>query len=198
MSLAKHFARKLDELWKRRTATLRATVIPRGVGQPAKFTRQVRERLINDLLDDATHLLLKRHGRAEFKRVIVRRQLKQLKGHGLLNRADNLLNWAESHLAGPIVYSFWRGNKCLYVGKGKNWRRLRSYGRSAYLHAQCIEVFQVASKSQLGKAECLATHLFEPRDKKVKPAKVKWGKSCPICKKHDEVRMSLKALFKMK
>jgi hypothetical protein len=84
------------------------------------------------------------------------------------------------------------------VGKGKSWRRLRSYDRSAYLHAQCIEVFEITSKSQLGKAECLATHLFEPRDQKVKPAKVKWGKACPICRKHDDVRDKLKTLFKMK
>ena len=198
MALAKQFARKLDNLWRRRTASLRATVIPRGVGQPPKFTRQVRESLINDLLDDATNLLLKKHGRAEFKKVVLRRKLKQMKGLGLLKRARNLLNWAESRIDGPIVYAFWRGNRCLYVGKGESWKRLRSYDHSAYLNAQCIEVFQVTSRSQLGKAECLATHLFNPRDKKVKPAKVKWGKACPICRRHDDVRDKLKTLFKMK
>jgi len=66
------------------------------------------------------------------------------------------------------------------------------------LQATCAEVFCVAGQSQLGKAECLATHLFNPRDNKMKASKVKWGKACPICKKHDQVRRDLKALFKMK
>jgi hypothetical protein len=92
MALEKQFARKLDALWRRRTASLRATVIPRGVGQPPKFTRQVREGFINDLLDDATALLLKKHGREEFNKVVVARRLKQMKGYGLLKRAENLLD----------------------------------------------------------------------------------------------------------
>jgi len=198
MALEKKFARKLDDLWRRRTASLRATVIPRGVGQPPRFTRQVREGLINDLLDDATQLLLRKYGWEAFSKVVASRRLKQMKGHGLLSRAKNLLSWAESKIDGPIIYAFWRGSKCLYVGKGNTWKRLRSYDHSAYLNAQSIEVFQITSKSQLGKAECLATHLFEPRDKKVKPAKVKWGKACPICRRHDNVRNQLKTLFKMK
>jgi hypothetical protein len=199
MSLAKHFSNKLEDLWKRRTAELRALVIPRGVGQPPKFSRQVRQRYINHLLDDASKILLKRDGWSEFRKIAPHRRLWQIKGHGLLNRGSNLLKWAETKLPGPIVYTFWRGRKCLYVGKGGTWKRLHSYEKSAYLlQANCIEVFLVTNKSQLGKAECLATHLFQPRDEKVKPAKEKWGKACPICRKHDAIRDELNSLFKMK
>ena len=199
MALAKHFSNELESLWKRRTAELRSLVIPRGAGQPTKFSRQLRDRLINRLLDDATKILLSREGRSEFHAVAPRRRLWQIKGHGLLKRGGNLLDWAEAKLKGPIVYVFWKGKRCLYVGKGETWKRLRSYEKSAYIvQSTCIEVFLVPSKSQLGKAECLATHLFEPRDKKVKPAKAKWGKECPICQKHDVIRDELNTLFKMK
>lgn len=62
MSLQKQFSRKLDYLWNRRTADLRSLVIPRGVGKPANFTRKLRDKLINDLMIDATQLLLRREG----------------------------------------------------------------------------------------------------------------------------------------
>lgn len=94
MALTKQFSNRLDSLWKRRTATLRALVVPRGVGQPPKFSRQVRDRLINDLLDDATKLLLEQEGHTEFKTVAPHRRLMQIRGHGLLKRGSNMLKWA--------------------------------------------------------------------------------------------------------
>jgi hypothetical protein len=199
MALAKQFVRKLDNLWTRRTSELRAMVIPRGVGKPTAFSRQLRERLINRLLDDATKLLLRREGKKEFFEVVSQRHLRQIKGRGLMQRGRNLISWARAKFSTPIIYSFWKGKKCLYVGKAANWRRLRGYERSAYLlGASAVEIFTVGSKSQLCKAECLATHLFAPRDLKVKPARVKWGKACPICRKHDRVHRELKMLFKIK
>jgi len=154
--------------------------------------------MINRLLDQATVLLIRRKGHSEFREIAPERRLRQIKGGGVAKRAEDMLNWA-LRLSGPIIYCFWKGNRCLYVGKGATWKRLKNYEKSAYLlQATCIEVFLVKSKSQLGKAECLATHLFEPRDKKIKPARSKWGKACPICQKHDAIRGELKALFKMK
>ncbi|HUT58966.1 MAG TPA: hypothetical protein VNA25_14050 [Phycisphaerae bacterium] len=85
------------------------------------------------------------------------------------------------------------------MGKGLTWRRLRRYDKSAYLKdATRLEVFLIKGKSQLAKAECLATHMFRPRDNRMKPAKAKWGKACPICKKHDLIRRELATLFRMK
>lgn len=197
MSLAKQFSNKLEALWKRRTAELRSIVIPQGVGQPLAFSPQVRDRLINDLLDDASEILVKRDARAEFKKTYQSRHLKKIKGHGLLKRGKNLVSWAGSSLKGPIIYAFWSGSKCLYLGKGKSWRRLKNYDKSAYLlSANSVEVFCISTKNQLGKAECLATHLFEPRDNQVKAARVKWGKECPVCREHDRVRDKLKDLFR--
>jgi hypothetical protein len=120
-------------------------------------------------------------------------------GCGRSSCRAGLVEWAEAKLDGPIIYVFWRGKCCLYVGKGITSRRLRNYRKSAYLlQATRVEVFEITHRSQLACAECLATHLFRPRDNRVKAAKVKWGKSCPICKQHDAVRSELRDLFRMR
>lgn len=199
MALASQFLKKLDQLWKRRTEELRSLVVPRGGGQPLRFTRERRDRLIDEALSFATSVLLKRQGHRAFNKVVNRRRLRQIKGRGVLDRAERLLDWARAKLRGPIVYAFWRKRKCLYVGKGNSWKRLRHYARSIYIReATCIEVFQIAGKSQLAKAECLATHLFRPRDNINMAAEVRWGKVCPICERHDQIRAELKTIFKMK
>ncbi len=199
MSLSKQFNRKLDDLWHRRTAELRALVIPRPQGKLAGFSKRIREKHTVALLETATRILLRRKGRKEFSNVVDRKTTRFIKGHGLNSRYDHLIDWAKKTLPGPIVYSFWRGKKCLYVGKGLSWRRLTRYDKSAYLMlATRLTVFCIHGKSNLAKAECLATHLFEPWDEKMKPPKAKWGKACPVCKKHDRIRKELMALFRMK
>jgi hypothetical protein len=199
MSEAKQFSRKLEELWNRRTTTLRSHVIPRGRGKALGFTKAVRTRLIGDLLDVASRILIRREARSEFDVVKRGRRLRRIKGRGLLARGNETISWAESALRGPIVYSFWRGSRCLYVGKGNSWTRLKAYAKSAYLkEADSIEVHLIKGKSQLGKAECLATHLFNPRDNKVRAARIKWGKACPVCRKHDMIRRELLGLFKLR
>ena len=199
MALTKQFSNKLNDLWKRRTATLRALVIPQGVGKPTTFTKKVRDRLIVSLLEDASRILVKRDGKSEFLKVKRHRHLRTIKGHGINKRAERMLNWARTKLTGPIIYSFWKGRNCLYVGKGESWRRLKNYDKSIYLkEADSIEVYCITTQGNLGKAECLATHLFEPRDNKVKAAKTKWGKSCPICRKHDQMREELANIFRIK
>ncbi|MCJ7543601.1 MAG: hypothetical protein MUP47_03380 [Phycisphaerae bacterium] len=198
MSLEKQFNRTLDGLWQRRTAELRALVTPQGRGRHSVFTKRVRKKYVGRLLDVATRLLVRREGKRGFNRVVERRLLRFVRGRGLDSRLTHLLNWAKRKCPGPIVYAFWRAKKCLYVGKGASWRRLRHYDKSAYLiQATCLEVFCIHGKSHLAKAECLATHLFRPRDQKIKPARQRWGKACPICRKHDRIRKDLHALFKM-
>jgi len=199
MSLTNQFSKKLDDLWKRRTVEVRALVIPRDIGQPKKFSSVIKKQLIDDLLECATTILVKKEGKKEFNRVTSKRKLRKINGHGLLDRGNKLVKWAKFEFNGPIVYAFWRRQKCLYVGKGASWKRLRNYKKSAYLRdASHIEVFGIHGKSHLGKAECLAAHLFNPRDNEYKPAKFIWGKVCPICEKHDQIYDELHLLFKMR
>lgn len=198
MSLQREFLDRLDELWERRTAKLRNAVVPHGRGKLPKFTHDVRESLVNDLLDTASAILT-RDAKALLDDIVVGRKLLHIRGWGNRQRGERLSDWVYYELSGPIVYMFWKGDRCLYVGKGRNPSRLYNYERHIYIReADCVEVLFVRSKSYLAQAECLATHLHDPSDKRAQPARVRWGKKCPICKEHDFVRSEIKGLFKMR
>lgn len=91
MALAKQFSRKLDQLWKRRIAEFRALVVPMH-GALLKFTRKRRDKIINEVLGLASRIVLKIEGHSEFDKVVLRRRLRMIKGHGLLDRGDNLIS----------------------------------------------------------------------------------------------------------
>ncbi|MFY9342457.1 MAG: hypothetical protein WAT39_08200 [Planctomycetota bacterium] len=196
MALHTQFHRKLDHLWKRQTENLRALIKPKP-GMPLAFTRKTRNRLIGDLLELATAVLLRRLARRAFHDTFVKRRLFHLRGRGRLARGESLVSFAKS-LPGSIVYAFWQGNRCLYVGKGRKASRLVSHRKSYGREADAVEVFLVRSKSYLPRAECLATHLFEPRDLAIRPSRAAWGKRCPVCARHDRVRRELYGLFAMR
>jgi hypothetical protein len=200
LALTTAFLRVLDEALERRTEQLRRQVVSGGQGAPKKYTRKIRDKLKRKILRAATDVLVNERAGAEFARKVAKRSLRYINGFGIQDRFDRLYSWARRKIRGPIVYAFWRGKKCLYVGKGKSYRRLKHYDKSVYLwHSDAIEVWQIKSKSQLPAAECLAIHLFKPRDnKQKKAAKVKWGKRCPICKTHDDVASDIGALLRLK
>ena len=199
MALKTNFVRVLDDAVGRRTEQLRRLVVSPNQGAPKKYTRTVRDSLKKRILLAASAVLVNEHSETELARTVVHRRLRFIKGFGLTDRLDRLYSWAERKLDGPVGYAFWRGKKCLYVGKGKSYRRLKHYDKSVYLwHATALEVWQIKSKNRLPRSECLAIHLFNPRDnKQKKAAKVKWGKVCPICKRHDEIASTTSSLLRL-
>lgn len=196
MALNTQFLRKLDQLWKRQTENLRSLIKPKP-GKPLAFTRATRNRLIAQLLELATQVLLRRSARHAFQETYVKRRLFHLRGHGPRARGDSLVTFTKT-LSGPIVYAFWKGKNCLYVGKGKKPSRLKSHRKSYGREADSVVVYFVRSRSFLPKAECLATHMLEPRDLAVRPSRVAWGKQCPVCARHDQIRRELFGLFAMR
>ena len=198
MALAKQFEKELNKLLNRRTAHLRS-LLRKQAGAPLTFSKKVREQGINRLQEIASAILCKARARDELRHVTRVLRQRRIKGHGVNKRFERIVRWAEKLPGGPVVYSFWRGKRCLYVGKGKSWRRLNGYQKSIYLkEATNLKIRLVTSKSQLPKAECLEVHLFEPRDNKIKAARKKWGKACPICKVHDRIRSELLAMFRLR
>ncbi len=198
MALRTEFLSRLRRLMERRTDAIRRIVIP-SKGIPKKMDRKIRDRLRVDLLDSASQILVKESAKKEFKKLISRRRLHFISGWGIENRFSDLYSFARRNLKGPIIYSFWKGRKCLYVGKGKSHRRLRGYRNSHYLiAADSVRVRSVKSRNKLPSAECLAVHLFNPTKNTNKPAKVKWGRKCPICKRHDELKSDLDSLLRLK
>lgn len=198
MSLSTEFERRLDALWFRRTAALRSLVNKRP-GRRSDLSKPLREKAIADLQDLATEILCRGLAKREMGKLTRYRRRRHLVGRGLKARYERIVSWAEQHLDGPIIYSFWRGRRCLYVGKATTWHRLKSYRKSVYLlQASTLKVHAIQGGSQLSKAECLATHLFSPRDNAVKAARKKWSKLCPVCAVCRQIRGELRALFRMR
>lgn len=195
MAVLKTFERKLNDLWTRRTRTLRAAVGLKAQGREKSWSPSIRQKGINELIDLTSQVLLG-PAKKEVRRIVRRRLLRKLSGRGAEKKFERMIGWART-IRGPIIYTFWRGKTCLYVGKSAKWSRLMNYSNSLYMRdADAIRVFQIKNRSQLPKAECLLIHLLKPRKNKQKAARVKWGKACPICKTHDLLRDQLKVIFR--
>lgn len=182
----------------RRTQEIRRIIVP-GIGAPKLFSKLIRDKLRKEMLLSAVQILTRRRAKKDFQNLVVRRNLRFIKGWGIVDRFDRTYSWAEKSLHGPIVYSFWRGSKCLYVGKGKNYKRLRDYKKSFYIYkATQLEVWQIKNKKSLPSAECLAQHLFLPHYNEYKAATKKWTSKCPICRRRHNLRTELNSLLALK
>ena len=198
MAYATEFLHVLNQAVERRIESIKRIVIA-GPGAPKKLDKKIRNKLRALLLDSASRILVREKAKRELRKLILRKRLRHIAGYGIDGRFDHIYEWARMKVRGPIVYAFWNGKKCLYVGKGKSHKRLKGYKKSYYLKAaDCLEVWQVASKNRLASAECLAIHLFNPRDNEKKAAKVKWGRKCPVCKRHDALKEELDYLLRLK
>jgi len=130
VALKTAFLRVLDDALERRTGQLRRLVVSPNQGAPKKYTRTVRDRLKRRILFAASAVLVNEHAEEEFATLIVKRRLRFIKGFGITDRFDRIYGWAQRKFDGPIVYAFWHRKKCLYVGKGKSYRRLKHYEKS--------------------------------------------------------------------
>jgi hypothetical protein len=197
MALLKQFDKKLTDLWHHRIANIESLVRKR-VGRPKSFSVKRRDKGITELEDLADKILTKQGAKEELAGITTYTKRHYIRGHGVMKRGENMVSWA-SALPGIIVYSFWRKRRCLYVGKGGKWTRLRSYNKSFYLkEATVVKVRGITSKSYTGQAECLSKHLYKPRDNVNEPAKGKWSKACPVCKAKKQIRTSLRSLFRLR
>ncbi|MGC9261430.1 MAG: hypothetical protein ACP5I8_15300, partial [Phycisphaerae bacterium] len=64
--------------------------------------------------------------------------------------------------------------------------------------ADQVTVRVLRRRSDLAKAECLATHLFNPSGNGIGPAKQKYGKKCPVCWAKNEIKRDIEALFRLR
>lgn len=198
MALVKDFERELNDLWHRRTANV-LSLVKTHRGRPKGFTKKHRERGIREVQDIAERILGRQGAREELRQVTAYQRRRQIRGRGLDARFSCIIQWAQDNLRGAIIYSFWNRNRCLYVGKGKSWRRLCAYRRSVYLkEATSVRVRGITSPSHLAKAECLSVHLFGPRDNSVRASKPKYAKGCPICHARLAIRDELRTLFRLR
>ncbi len=198
MALRKTFERKLAVLVHRRTDRL-SGLIQQKRGPRKSFTKRHREEGIAELQDLAEQILCKDLVHGRLKSITAGVRFTMLGGRGIEERFQRMCAWAEENLHGPIIYSFWRGKRCLYVGKGGSWRRLRAYRRDVLLQrATRLHARMVPGKSHVSMAECMSIHVHNPKHNINKSSKPKYSKRCPICKANREIRDELRALFRIK
>lgn len=173
---------------------------------PEKYRRhQYRDKrkstlkdLSKELLELGLDIQIKKTASKELQGLIKDKIKYNIKGYGN-KKESNFTSWIKSEIEGkgPHIYSWWKGNKCLYVGKGGDKGRLSSYKKSKYLiiKGTTIKVSFTKHDSEVPAAECLAWHLYKPLDNINKPGSMKWGKKCPICELKKELKKQIDELL---
>lgn len=126
MAINTQIRRKLDKIWRRWTAPLLRDLGMLKQGPPLRFDRRIRDREIEELLEMVTRKICKEQAWRELKRSARKPRLHRFRGFGWRERSRRMLLWADGLRDGPMIYSFWKGRKCLYVGKGGASGRLRA------------------------------------------------------------------------
>ena len=85
-------------------------------GPRKDFTKRHREDGIAELQNLAEQILRKDVVPGRLKAITAGTRRTMLGGRGIEERFKRMCVWAEQNLHGPIIYSFWRGKRCLYVG----------------------------------------------------------------------------------
>jgi hypothetical protein len=117
LALTTKFLRALDKTLERRTDQLRRLIVPSNQGAPMKYTKKIRDKMKKKLLLAASAVLVHEHADKEFAKAAGDKHLRFITGFGIQDRFDRIYRWARRVSDGPIIYAFWRGKKCLYVGK---------------------------------------------------------------------------------
>jgi len=169
----------------------------RRAGQDHAWTRKYREERIQKLLSIAEKILLVK-AKEKLDRYRHSRKLKKICGPKQ-ERGDQIYGWAKDNFPrGPILYAFWKKERCIYVGIGESYNRISNYKKSKYLdrsEANSLEVWSVSGKSYLHLVECLASHIYHPKENILKPKKSKYSKTCFICQAKKNIHRSLHSLL---
>jgi predicted nucleic acid-binding Zn ribbon protein len=61
-----------------------------------------------------------------------------------------------------------------------------------------IDIYTIHRKSEVGKAECLAVHRFDPKQNRNRPSMRKYTKKCPICQATKQIDDELRDIFRLR
>lgn len=187
----------LRKMWKRRSASLLRDLGVKKPGPIPTFSRRYREAQIKSI-----QLIVYRSMRKELKSWVknttTRRSvfLNGIAGGQKWEVLRNRLHRYEKQR--NLVYVFWRGKKCLKVGRSEiGLKRIEQQkGSALFQKARRVVVFFPSGglKRSVPALECALTHLYniEPP---IKPSKKKWRERCPLCKKRSWVKKKIRAWF---
>jgi hypothetical protein len=204
LALATQFEQELYGLFHRRTTWLRKAIGKHRPGRPHEFTRKSVIPRLQDLSEIAAEIITGRRAKKEFRKAIEDKrqwQAKRGKGWDRYAKKESFRRWYERHIgSNNCVYVFWSDKTCEYVG-----RTIHGHGRPVgwftvfwFHRVTRIDIYTVHRKSEVGKAECLAIHMFAPRQNQNLPSIQKYTKKCPICEAIREINYELGNVFRLR
>jgi hypothetical protein len=113
------FEKSLNKLFQERTYSLRKNLGLKIRGNKPVITRKKINKTIIELQDLASVILAKGVAKREFNQNSGKKKGKKVKGHGWRKQKQNFDSWLQEHFSSTVnlVYVFWKGKKCLYVGR---------------------------------------------------------------------------------
>lgn len=203
MSHQRLFNRRLDRLYEKKTAWLRTALTKAPPGPIPNLTKPKRERGIKELRRIASDALAKKMAKRAFERSVARKKTWKTKGRGIGEKRKGFRAWLVREGIDPKsgkVYVFWHKKKCLYVGRttGKGARPIHHFKRAWFGGTTRIDVYIIPRQSDVPRLECLGVHRFHPTRNKVRAAKEKWTKRCPLCSLHKRIKNEVRDIFRFR
>jgi len=202
MSKSVEFNKTLLRLFEHRSDWLLHVIGKRRPGAPPAFGRKKLQRAIQNLQTIASASLASKLAKTEFANAVVgKKKAWHVRGRGAEGKRSVFNKWFEEHIPyRSVIYVFWKGRRCLYVGKTRHGRGRPSahFDRNWFSRVTRIDVYAVKGKRSLPSMECLAIHRFQPSKNKNKAQSAKWTKKCPLCRVHRSIKSGVESIFKRK
>ena len=186
MKYAKEFVKELDELYHRRTNWLRSVLKIKKPGPPPTISRKIVDKGINKLKDLASNAFSYKLMKKEFDQHVKGKKWCLVKGRGVEEKKRQFKKWYSQKVGDPknCIYSFWgKDQECLRFGRtiaGKG-RPSGHFDKYWFPKVRRVTIWPIKNKREVPKLECLAIHAYQPPFNKIKAAKKKWTKKCPLC-----------------
>lgn len=203
MSKKGEFISELNKLYRRRTHWLRSAIGERVPGPPPTFTRKTVDNGIRRLQGIASEAYANALAKEQFAQYAPMKRAWQVRGYGRPEKRRLFDQWYARRIGvlRNCVYVFWgKRGRCVYIGRtGSGGSRPRNHFEKHWFgDVRRIDVYPVRQASQLPKLECLAIHRFDPSRNKMRAARQRWTKKCPMCKIHRDIHRELRRIFRFK
>ena len=200
---AKRFDGVLYDLFERRTHRLHTYMWPISGSAPQLKRKTVNsgiKRLQTIAEDD---FLRSKHAKQLLNGFDYKRQwhAKMGKGFGLPAKKRSFKTWYESKITTKnCVYAFWRGKRCLYVGRTINGkgRPTAHFEKHWFAQATRLDVYGFDGRRDVPRFECLLTHKRTPMRSKMKPSQKKYYSRCPICEGKKFIQDEVRWIFRLR
>jgi hypothetical protein len=196
------FETELTKLFEARTHELTTGLWPRA-GNPPHLTPKKIMASVERLQSLAAHEYMRsKEAKEIFECYDYKKQWhKSGKGHGLSAKKRSFKKWYDEHIETKNnVYVFWKGKRCLYVGRTLNGKNRPTSHFEKHWFGTCtrVDVYGFYGKRNVPCFECMTTHKWYPQYSKITPAAKKYGRVCPICEGWDYIEDEVKMIFRLK